>query len=85
LDYGLASGVGLSLLLSTIGGIWLTRRAMQPIEQSFDRLKQFTIDYDLILLDLMLPKLDGISLCQQLRNAKHNVLILRQITTRFLH
>lgn len=26
-----------------------------------------TIDYDLILLDLMLPRLDGISLCKQLR------------------
>jgi DNA-binding response OmpR family regulator len=34
------------------------------------------IDYDLILLDLMLPKLDGISLCQKLRNAKYNALIL---------
>ena len=44
LDYGLGSGVALSLLLSTIGGIWLTRRAMQPIEASFERLKQFTAD-----------------------------------------
>jgi two-component system, OmpR family, response regulator QseB len=32
--------------------------------------------YDLILLDLMLPKLDGISLCKRLRAAKYNALIL---------
>ncbi|MEG3936256.1 response regulator [Microcoleus sp. T3_B1] len=30
-------------------------------------------EYDLIILDLMLPKLDGISFCQQLRaEGKHN-------------
>ncbi len=34
------------------------------------------IAYDLILLDLMLPKLNGISLCQKLRNARYNALIL---------
>ena len=33
-------------------------------------------DYDLILLDWMLPKLDGISLCQRLRAAKSPALIL---------
>ena len=44
LDYGLGSGVAIALLLSAIGGIWLTRRAMQPIESSFERLKQFTAD-----------------------------------------
>ncbi|WP_036486721.1 response regulator transcription factor [Myxosarcina sp. GI1] len=32
--------------------------------------------YDLILLDLMLPKLDGISLCKKLREAKSPALIL---------
>lgn len=32
--------------------------------------------YNLILLDLMLPKLDGISLCKRLRAAKCNSLIL---------
>jgi DNA-binding response OmpR family regulator len=33
-------------------------------------------EYDLILLDLMLPQLDGISLCKRLRQAKLNALIL---------
>jgi OmpR-family two-component system manganese-sensing response regulator len=32
--------------------------------------------YDLILLDLMLPKLDGITLCKKLRNAHVNIPIL---------
>ncbi len=34
------------------------------------------VEYDLILLDLMLPKLDGISLCKRLRAAQSKVLIL---------
>lgn len=33
-------------------------------------------DYDLILLDLMLPRLDGVSLCKQLRAAGCSALIL---------
>lgn len=33
-------------------------------------------NYQLILLDLMLPKLDGITLCKRLRDAKFNALIL---------
>lgn len=32
--------------------------------------------FDLILLDLMLPRLDGIALCKRLREAKCNALIL---------
>ncbi|MBE9184472.1 response regulator transcription factor [Microcoleus sp. LEGE 07076] len=35
-----------------------------------------SVNYDLILLDLMLPKLDGIALCKRLRAAKSNTLIL---------
>ena len=42
LDMGLGVGVVIALALSGIGGIWLTRQAMQPIEQSFRRLQQFT-------------------------------------------
>jgi DNA-binding response OmpR family regulator len=34
------------------------------------------LDYDLILLDLMLPKLDGISLCQRLRSSGYGGPIL---------
>ncbi|MEL6927252.1 MAG: HAMP domain-containing sensor histidine kinase [Cyanobacteria bacterium J06600_6] len=44
LDYGLGSGIAIALLASGISSVWLTRRAMQPIEASFARLKQFTGD-----------------------------------------
>jgi len=44
LDLGLGGGIIVALLCSAIGGVWLTRQAMQPIEESFDRLKQFTAD-----------------------------------------
>ena len=44
LDWGLGSGVAAALVLSGFGGVWLTRQAMQPIEQSFQRLQQFTAD-----------------------------------------
>ncbi len=44
LDRGLAGGIIFALILSRIGGIWLTRQAMKPIEESFQRLKQFTAD-----------------------------------------
>ena len=37
-------------------------------------------EYDLILLDLMLPRLDGISLCKRLRVNKYNALILMLTT-----
>jgi DNA-binding response OmpR family regulator len=35
-----------------------------------------TLDYDLILLDVMLPELDGISLCHRLRSQGYNLPIL---------
>lgn len=44
LDWGLGGGIIITLVLSGIGGILLTRQAMQPIEESFARLKQFTAD-----------------------------------------
>jgi two-component system, OmpR family, manganese sensing sensor histidine kinase len=44
LDWGLGGGVLTALLLSGMGGVWLTRQAMQPIEQSFQKLQQFTAD-----------------------------------------
>ncbi len=44
LNLGLGSGIAIALVLSSISGFWLTRQAMQPIEQSFQRLKQFTAD-----------------------------------------
>jgi heavy metal response regulator len=35
-----------------------------------------TNEYDIIILDLMLPKLDGITLCRKLREKKSNVRVL---------
>ena len=44
LDWGLAMGSVVALVFSGVGGLWLMRQAMQPIEQSFYQLKQFTAD-----------------------------------------
>lgn len=44
LDLGLVGGATIALILVSLGGIFLTRQAMQPIEQSFERLQQFTAD-----------------------------------------
>ncbi|MBR8840130.1 MAG: HAMP domain-containing histidine kinase [Stigonema ocellatum SAG 48.90 = DSM 106950] len=44
LDLGLGGGIVLALVLSSVGGVILTSKAMQPIEESFQRLKQFTAD-----------------------------------------
>jgi DNA-binding response OmpR family regulator len=35
-----------------------------------------TLDYDLLLLDVMLPELDGVSLCRRLRSHKYDLPIL---------
>ncbi|MFB2880007.1 response regulator [Floridanema aerugineum] len=48
-------------------------------ETAWELLGQFT--YDLLLLDVMLPKLDGISLCRRLRQAENPILIML-LTTR---
>jgi len=44
LDWGLGVGILAALILSGVSGIILTNQAMQPIEESFQRLKQFTAD-----------------------------------------
>jgi OmpR-family two-component system manganese-sensing sensor histidine kinase len=44
LDLGLTGGAVIALLLVGLGGIFLTRQAMEPIEKSFERLQQFTAD-----------------------------------------
>lgn len=35
---------GIAIVLSAVGGWWLTRQSVKPIEQSFQQLKQFTAD-----------------------------------------
>lgn len=44
LRWGMGLGLLLALTLAGIGGLCLTRAAMQPIECSFRQLKQFTAD-----------------------------------------
>lgn len=43
-SWGLAWGGFSALLLAGVGGWWLTRRSLQPIEQNYEQLKQFTAD-----------------------------------------
>ena len=44
LGWGLALGGIMALVLCGIGGMWLTQQALEPVEQNFQRLKQFTAD-----------------------------------------
>ncbi len=44
LDVGLGSGIIVALILSTVGGIWLTKQSMHQIEENFAQLQQFTAD-----------------------------------------
>lgn len=44
LRWGLGLGGVVALALTAIGGTWLTRQSLQPIEKSFQQLKQFTAD-----------------------------------------
>lgn len=44
LDIGLGVGAIAATILSSAGIFWLNRQAMQPIEESFQRLRQFTAD-----------------------------------------
>ncbi|MDJ0692891.1 HAMP domain-containing sensor histidine kinase [Mastigocoleus sp. MO_188.B34] len=44
LDLGLAGGIVIAVIFSSIGGMFLTHQSMRPIEKSFQRLKQFTAD-----------------------------------------
>ncbi|MEO1396971.1 MAG: ATP-binding protein [Cyanobacteria bacterium J06634_5] len=44
LDWGLCTAMVLALGFSWIGGQWLTRQSLKPVEESFHRLQQFTAD-----------------------------------------
>lgn len=50
------------------------------VDLAFDGVEGFDLastgDYDIILLDLMLPKMDGLEICRQLRDLKIHVPIL---------
>ena len=42
--WGLGMGGFITLGLVGVGGLWLTQRALKPVEQSFRQLQQFTAD-----------------------------------------
>ncbi len=42
--WGLGMGGAIALGLVGVGGLWLTQKALEPIELSFKQLKQFTAD-----------------------------------------
>ncbi|MDJ0702852.1 MAG: HAMP domain-containing sensor histidine kinase [Leptolyngbyaceae cyanobacterium MO_188.B28] len=42
--WGLGMGGAMALGLVGAGGLWLTQRALKPVEQSFNQLQQFTAD-----------------------------------------
>lgn len=44
LRWGLGLGSVVALSVTGIGGLWLTKQALKPIEASFQQLKQFTAD-----------------------------------------
>ncbi len=44
LDLGLAIGSAVALVFSGVGGFWLMRLSMKPIEENVAQLKQFTAD-----------------------------------------
>ncbi|HBE20122.1 MAG TPA: two-component sensor histidine kinase [Cyanobacteria bacterium UBA11149] len=44
LQWGLASGGLVALILSGVGSWWLTKQSLLPIEQNFQKLEQFTAD-----------------------------------------
>ncbi|WP_013324597.1 sensor histidine kinase [Gloeothece verrucosa] len=44
LRWGFGLGGTIAIILTGIGGMWLTRQSLGPVEQSFAQLKQFTAD-----------------------------------------
>ncbi|QDZ38488.1 HAMP domain-containing histidine kinase [Euhalothece natronophila Z-M001] len=42
--WGLITGGTIGVVLSGMGGVWLTRKALSPLEQNLKQLRQFTAD-----------------------------------------
>lgn len=42
--WGLITGGTIAVGLATAGGVWLTRKALAPVEQNYQKLQQFTAD-----------------------------------------
>jgi len=42
--WGLITGGTIAVGLATAGGVWLTRKALAPLEQNYQKLQQFTAD-----------------------------------------
>jgi len=64
----------LEILQATLAGQNFLVDSSTDGETAWELLQQFS--YDLVLLDVMLPKLDGVSLCRRLRQAGNTVFVM---------
>ncbi|MEI6592817.1 MAG: response regulator transcription factor [Holophagaceae bacterium] len=68
-ELSLAEGIKLNLELEGLGCTWISRGDLA--------LKQILAEtYDLVILDVMLPGVDGYTVCQKVREAKNHTPIL---------
>ena len=68
-ELSLAEGVKLNLEMEGLACVWVTRG-----DEALQRILRET--FDLVLLDVMLPGLDGFSVCEQVRAAQNRTPIL---------
>ncbi|MCX6548431.1 MAG: response regulator, partial [Acidobacteria bacterium] len=68
-ELSLAEGIKLNLELEGLGCTWIPRG-----DQALRQILAET--YDLVILDVMLPGMDGYTICQKVREAKNHTPIL---------